>query len=99
MKKVFLAILALTSIGVFAFIPKEKKQSSVQFRYNGTNGSAGYLTSSLWQVGTNLSNCPGSGQVVCIVTPDDQDIDTIEELLLEIQANEFDNMTIVDTKP
>ena len=99
MKKVFLAILALTTIAVFAFTPTTSKKTAVQFKYIGTNGAAGYQTPSNWEVGTSLSSCPGNGSVVCLISPDDEEIDTVSELLLELQANDFDNMTIIDTRP
>lgn len=99
MKKVFLAILALTTIAVFAFTPTPSKKTAVQFKYKGTNGTAGYSDPTNWDVGTSLGTCNGNGQIVCLVSPNDESIDTLEEFLDEIDSNGFVNMTILDTRP
>lgn len=99
MRVFLLAILATLTIGIFAFAPRTENKIAKQFKYSGPSDPAGYEIAENWQVGDNLSTCPGSGSTVCLLTPDDESIDTVSELIAELQANEFNNMNILDDRP
>lgn len=99
MKLYLIALLAALTAGIFAFAPVSEKKIVKQFKYSGPSDPAGYEVVENWQVGDNLSTCPGSGSTVCLLTPDDENIDTVSELIAELQANDFVNMNILDDRP
>jgi hypothetical protein len=99
MKKVFLAILALTSIGVFAFIPKQQKTDELQFKYVGPSSTSGYTNPQNWQMGEDLEFCDETGTIACVVIPNNPSIDTINELVAEISANGLSNLSVLDYRP
>lgn len=98
MRVYLLALLAIITVGIFAFTPSREKVYNQQFKYVGPSTNPDYEDPANWTT-SNLESCPGDGLTKCLVTPSSSMILTPEDLVEEIATNGFVNIVINDTRP